>query len=268
MVKKIFQKGYVWLVIAFLYAPIILLAVYSFNNSQVIGQWSDEWTIDLYKQLFSSEELMTTVVNTLILAFVSSIISTILGTMGAIGMFYSKKRVRDTMNTVTQIPVINAEIVTAISTALVCTMFAFGRTYVSLLIGHVILTFPFVVLNVTPKLKQMDKNLYEAALDLGATPTQALFKVIIPQVLPGIFSGFLIAITLSLDDYIITTFTKPATFDTISTFVFDAYAKGGRSADVPALRALSTIIFAVIIIMLIVKNVIANKNEKKVGGRK
>ena len=211
---------------------------------------------------------MTTVVNTLVLAFVSSIISTILGTMGAIGMFYSKKRVRDTMNTVTQIPVINAEIVTAISTALVCTMFAFGRTYVSLLIGHVILTFPFVVLNVTPKLKQMDKNLYEAALDLGATPTQALFKVIIPQVLPGIFSGFLIAITLSLDDYIITTFTKPATFDTISTFVFDAYAKGGRSADVPALRALSTIIFAVIIIMLIVKNVIANKNEKKVGGRK
>lgn len=268
MVKKIFQKGYVWLVIAFLYAPIILLAVYSFNNSQVIGQWSDEWTIDLYKQLFSSEELMTTVVNTLVLAFVSSIISTILGTIGAIGMFYSKKRVRDTMNTVTQIPVINAEIVTAISTALVCTMFAFGRTYVSLLIGHVILTFPFVVLNVTPKLKQMDKNLYEAALDLGATPTQALFKVIIPQVLPGIFSGFLIAITLSLDDYIITTFTKPATFDTISTFVFDAYAKGGRSADVPALRALSTIIFAVIIIMLIVKNVIANKNEKKVGGRK
>ena len=211
---------------------------------------------------------MTTVVNTLVLAFVSSIISTILGTIGAIGMFYSKKRVRDTMNTVTQIPVINAEIVTAISTALVCTMFAFGRTYVSLLIGHVILTFPFVVLNVTPKLKQMDKNLYEAALDLGATPTQALFKVIIPQVLPGIFSGFLIAITLSLDDYIITTFTKPATFDTISTFVFDAYAKGGRSADVPALRALSTIIFAVIIIMLIVKNVIANKNEKKVGGRK
>ena len=268
MVKKFFQRGYIWLVLAFLYAPIILLAVYSFNNSQIIGQWSDEWSLDLYKQLFSSKDLMTTVVNTLILAFVSSIISTVLGTMGAIGMFYSGKRVRNTLNTVTQIPVINAEIVTAISTALVCTMFAFGRTYASLLIGHVILTFPFVVLNVTPKLKQMDKNLYEAALDLGATPTQALFKVIIPQVLPGIFSGFLIAITLSLDDYIITTFTKPATFDTISTFVFDAYAKGGRSADVPALRALSTIIFAVIIIMVIVKNVIASKGQSKNGGRK
>lgn len=267
MVKKFIQRGYIWLVIAFLYAPIILLAVYSFNNVQIIGQGSAEWSFDLYKQLFSSEELMTTVANTLILAFVSSIISTILGTMGAIGMFYSKKRVRNTLNTVTQIPVINAEIVTAISTALVCTMFAFGRTYVSLLIGHVILTFPFVVLNVIPKLKQMDKNLYEAALDLGATPTQALFKVIIPQVLPGIFSGFLIAITLSLDDYIITTFTKPTTFSTISTFVFDAYAKGGRSADVPALRALSTIIFVFIIIMLVVKNMLANKGAKS-GGKK
>ena len=268
MVKKILQKGYIWLVLAFLYAPILLLAVYSFNNSQVIGQWSDKWTLDLYKQLFSSEELMTTVVNTLILAFVSSILSTILGTMGAIGMYYSRKRVRNTMNTVTQIPVINAEIVTAISTALICTMFAFGRTYVSLLIGHVILTFPFVVLNVTPKLKQMDVNLYEAALDLGATPTQALFKVVIPQILPGIFSGFLIAITLSLDDYIITTFTKPSTFNTISTFVFDAYAKGGRSADVPALRALSTIIFAVIIIILVIKNLVSTKNTVTSGGKK
>ena len=266
MVKKLFQKGYVWLILAFMYAPIILLAVYSFNDSQVIGQWSDDWTLGLYKQLFTSEELMTTVVNTLVLAFVSSILSTILGTMGAIGMFYSRKRVRNTMNTVTQIPVINAEIVTAISTALICTMLAFGRTYVSLLIGHVILTFPFVVLNVTPKLKQMDKNLYEAALDLGATPTQALFKVVIPQVLPGIFSGFLIAITLSLDDYIITTFTKPTTFNTISTFVFDAYAKGGRSADVPALRALSTIIFAIIIIMLIIKNLLSGRKQN--GGKR
>ena len=267
MVKKFFQRGYIWLLIAFLYAPILLLAVYSFNNVQIIGQGTNEWSFALYKQLFTSEELMTTVANTLILAIVSSILSTILGTMGAIGIFYSKKKVRNTLNTVTQIPVINAEIVTAISTALVCTMFAFGRTYVSLLIGHVILTFPFVVLNVMPKLKQMDKNLYEAALDLGATPTQALFKVIIPQVLPGMFSGFLIAITLSLDDYIITTFTKPTTFSTISTFVFDAYAKGGRSADVPALRALSTIIFLVIVLMLIVKNVLASKGAKA-GGKK
>ncbi len=263
--KKFIQRGYVWLVLAFMYAPILLLLVYSFNSSTIIGMWSKKWTLGLYKQLFSSEDLMTTVLNTLILALLASTLSTILGTIGAIGMFYSKKRTQKILNSVTQLPVINAEIVTAISIALVCTMFAFGRTYASLLIGHVVLTFPFVVLNVMPKLKQLDSNLYEAALDLGATPTKALFSVIIPQILPGIFSGFLIATTLSLDDYIVTTFTKPATFDTISTYVFDAYAKGGRSADVPALRALSSIIFAVMIIFLVVKNIIANKKSKNGG---
>ncbi len=263
MVKKILQRGYLYLIIAFLYAPILLLLVYSFNNSQVIGAWSDTWSLDLYKQLFSSEELMDTVWNTLILAFVASTLSTVLGTMGAIGMFYSKKKTRNVLNFSTQIPVINAEIVTAISTALVCTMFTFGRTYLSLLIGHIVLTFPFVVLNVTPKLKQMDNNLYEAALDLGATPTQALFKAVVPEILPGIFSGFLIATTLSLDDYIVTTFTKPATFETISTYVFDAYAKGGRSADIPALRALSSIIFAVIILVVLVRFFISNKKAKE-----
>ena len=263
--KKFIQRGFVWLVLAFMYAPILLLLVYSFNSSTIIGMWSKKWTLGLYKQLFTSEDLMTTVLNTLILALLASTLSTILGTIGAIGMFYSKKRTQKILNSVTQLPVINAEIVTAISIALVCTMFAFGRTYASLLIGHVVLTFPFVVLNVMPKLKQLDSNLYEAALDLGATPTKALFSVIIPQILPGIFSGFLIATTLSLDDYIVTTFTKPATFDTISTYVFDAYAKGGRSADVPALRALSSIIFAVMIIFLVVKNIIANKKSKTGG---
>ena len=263
--KKFIQRGYVWLVLAFMYAPILLLLVYSFNSSTIIGMWSKKWTLGLYKQLFTSEDLMTTVLNTLILALLASTLSTILGTIGAIGMFYSKKRTQKILNSVTQLPVINAEIVTAISISLVCTMFAFGRTYASLLIGHVVLTFPFVVLNVMPKLKQLDSNLYEAALDLGATPTKALFSVIIPQILPGIFSGFLIATTLSLDDYIVTTFTKPATFDTISTYVFDAYAKGGRSADVPALRALSSIIFAVMIIFLVVKNIIANKKSKTGG---
>lgn len=263
--KKFIQRGYVWLVLAFMYAPILLLLVYSFNSSTIIGMWSKKWTLGLYKQLFTSEDLMTTVLNTLVLALLASTLSTILGTIGAIGMFYSKKRTQKILNSVTQLPVINAEIVTAISIALVCTMFAFGRTYVSLLIGHVVLTFPFVVLNVMPKLKQLDSNLYEAALDLGATPTKALFSVIIPQILPGIFSGFLIATTLSLDDYIVTTFTKPATFDTISTYVFDAYAKGGRSADVPALRALSSIIFAVMIIFLVIKNIVANKRSKNGG---
>ena len=263
MVKKIFSGGYVFLVLLMLYAPILLLVAYSFNMSREIGIWSSEWGFSLYAELFSNEDIMQTVLNTIILAFVSATLSSILGTLGAIGMFYSKQKTRKILNGATQIPIINAEIVTAISIALVCTMFAFGRSYASLLIGHVVLTFPFVVLSVMPKLQQMDNNLYEAALDLGATPTKALFTVIVPEILPGIISGFLLAINLSLDDYIITTFTKPSTFETISTYIFDAYAKGGKSSSVPALRALSTIIFLVMIIFVVVRYVLSTKSAKK-----
>lgn len=263
MVKRLLKYSLITLVLLFLYAPIILLTVYSFNDSSTIGIWSDKWTFRLYRDLFNDSDLLRTVWNTLLLAFVSAIISTVLGTMGAIGMFYSKKKTYKTLSGVTNIPVINAEIVTAISIALICSLLAFGRTYASLLIGHVVLTFPFVVLNVLPKLKQMNPNVYEASLDLGASPTRALFTVIIPQILSGIFSGFLMAITLSLDDYIVTTFTKPSTFDTISTYVYDAYAKGGRSSSVPALRALSAIIFLVMITIIVIANVKASKRRDK-----
>ncbi|MBR1677777.1 MAG: ABC transporter permease [Clostridia bacterium] len=262
MVKKIFKWGYLIIVLAFMYAPILLLTVYSFNLSPDIGVWSENWGFDLYSQLFSNGDVLQTVVNTIVLALIASILATILGTIGAIGTFYSKRKVNRILDGVTQIPVINAEIVTAVSIALVCTMFAFGRTYASLIIGHIVLCFPFVYLSVLPKLKQLDGNLYEAALDLGASPTKALFTVIIPEILPGILSGFMMSITLSLDDYIVTTFTKPPTFDTISTYVFDAYAKGGKGSSVPALRALSAIIFLIMIIYLIVQNIVARRGKK------
>lgn len=263
MVKRILRDAYVYLILLVLYAPILLLVVYSFNMSKEIGIWSKEWGFSLYADLFKNEDVMRTVINTFVLSIGASVLSTILGTIGAIGMFYSKKKTQRVLNGVTQIPIINAEIVTAISIALVCTMFAFGRSYASLVIGHVVLTFPFVVLSVTPKLKQMDNNLYEAALDLGATPTKALFTVVIPEILPGILSGLLLAINLSLDDYIITTFTKPATFSTISTYVFDAYARGGKSSSVPVLRALSTIMFVAMILYVGVRYFIASKKAKK-----
>ncbi len=263
MVKKFFQRGYVYLVLAFLYAPIILLVIYSFNASKEIGYWSDEWNFSLYKMLFSNKKILTAVANTFILAFSSAIISTILGTMGAIGCFYSKRRVQKTLNGATQINVINAEIVTGLSLALVFSMLGFPRTWASLIISHVALGFPFVFLNVLPKLKQLNPNLYEAGLDLGASPTKALFSIIIPEIMPGIFSGFLLAVTMSLDDYIITTFTKPTTLDTISTYTYNAYAKGGANTSVPALRALSTIIFVVIITVVVVMNVRANKKAKR-----
>lgn len=265
MVKKILRSTYLWLILIFLYAPVLLLVVYSFNASTEIGSWTKDWNFSLYKMLFTDEKILNAIKNTVLLALSSSAISTILGTIGAIGMFYSKKRTFKIFNTVTQIPLVNAEIVTAISLALVCSILLFPRTYASLLIAHVVLTFPFVVTNVLPKLKQMDPNLYEAGLDLGASPTKALFTITLPEIMPGIASGFMIAITLSLDDYIVTNFTKPSTIDTISTYAYNAYAKNSANTSIPALRALSAIVFAVIIISVVAVNLSANKtaNERR-----
>lgn len=265
MVKKILSSTYLWLILIFLYAPVLLLVVYSFNASTEIGSWSKEWNFSLYKMLFTDEKILSAIKNTVLLALSSSAISTVLGTIGAIGMFYSKKRTFKIFNTVTQIPLVNAEIVTAISLALVCSILLFPRTYASLLIAHVVLTFPFVVTNVLPKLKQMDPNLYEAGLDLGASPTKALFTITLPEIMPGVASGFMIAITLSLDDYIVTNFTKPSTIDTVSTYAYNAYAKNSANTSIPALRALSAIVFAVIIISVIAVNVTANKNADRRG---
>ena len=262
MVKKFIQRGYIFLVLAFLYAPILLLVVYSFNESKEIGTWSSEWGLELYEMLFSNDKILTAVYNTLILAFVSATLATILGTIGAIGSFYSKKKMQALLGGATQIPVISAEIVTAVSLAMIFVALGFPRSWASLIISHVVICFPYVYLNVLPKLKQLNPNLYEAGLDLGATPTKALFSIILPEILPGVFSGFMLAVTMSLDDYIVTTFTKPADLDTISTYTYNAYAKGGANTSVPALRALSTIIFVLVISVVIINNVRANKKAQ------
>ena len=265
MVKKIFSATYIWLILIIMYAPVLLLVVYSFNASNEMGKWSSEWNFSLYKMLFTDQKILSAIKNTFLLAVSASFIATVLGTVGAIGMFYSKKRTFRILNTVTQIPIVNAEIVTAISMALACSIFLFPRTYASLLISHVVLVFPFVVTSVLPKLKQLDSNLYEAGLDLGASPTKALFSIVIPEIMPGIASGFMIAITLSLDDYIVTNFTKPSTIDTISTYAYNAYAKNAANTSIPALRALSAIIFLIIIVSVVSANVIANKKSKQTG---
>lgn len=261
MVKKVLRATYLWLILIFLYAPVVLLVVYSFNGSTEIGSWSKEWNLSLYKMLFTDTKILNAIKHTFLLALSASSIATVLGTMGAIGMFYSKPKMFRVFNTVTQIPIVNAEIVTAISLALVCSILLFPRTYGSLLVSHIVLVFPFVVTSVLPKLKQMDPNLYEAGLDLGASPLKALFTIVIPEIMPGIASGFMLAITLSLDDYIITNFTKPSTIDTISTYAYNAYAKNSANTSIPALRALSAIIFAVIIISVVVANISANKRN-------
>jgi spermidine/putrescine transport system permease protein len=201
---------------------------------------------------------------TLLLALCSAIIATILGTMGAIGAYYSKRKMKTFINSANQVPIINADVVTGFSICvlLIIVLGMEKDTFIPLIAGHVTLCAPFVYTAVVPKLKQMDNSLYEAALDLGCSPSKALFKVVIPQLIPGIISGFMLAITLSLDDYFITTYTKPATFDTISTYVVNA-TRGSQTNIKTALWALSTVIFAIVILAVIVMNFTSLKKKEE-----
>lgn len=257
-----------------MYLPIFVLIVFSFTTSNQVGVWEGGFTFQLYADLFNDKQIMSALGNTVILAVLSACIATVLGTSGAIGTYYCKKRTRQVIETINQIPVVNAEIVMAVSLTV---LFIFiGRfifqtanalSFWTLLIGHVCLASPFVYLNVKPKLMQMDPNLYEAALDLGYTPRRALAKVIIPSIMPGIASGFLLSITLSLDDFIITAFTRGSgllsgegQIETLSTLI---EAKIKKTSVPPAMRALTTIIFIVVLLVVIGNTIYTNQKAKK-----
>ncbi len=263
MSKKIRRILIPALVLLFLYLPILILALYSFTDATQIGSIR-AFTLKNYVTLFTTEELRDMITGTLLLALGAALIATILGTLGAIGAFYSKKRISSTMATVNQIPVINADVVTGFSLCiLLVVVLGIGKdTFIPLVLGHVTLCAPFVYLSVMPKLKQMDSSLYEAALDLGAKPRTALIRVVIPQIFSGMVSGFSLAITLSLDDYFIATYTKPATFDTISTYVVNA-TRGSQTQIKTALWALSTLIFLLVIVIVLVMNFNAKMAKKK-----
>lgn len=265
--KKFFQILYLVLILLFIYAPIFTLVLYSFVDTPIVSieeALNIGFSFNLYKKLFADAALMKIVWDTLLLAIISAVLATILGTLGAIGIHYSKGKLGKSVSASSRIPVINAEIVTAVALVLLFALiFTESRSYFALVVGHLVITTPFVVLSVIPKLKQLDGNLYEAALDLGASPFRALFSVVIPEILPGILSGFMLAVTLSLDDYIISAYTRPAGFDTISTYVYGAMAKSNANSSLPALRALSAIIFVFIIIVVVSKNIYARKKEAK-----
>ena len=243
MNKKTIQSVFLGMVLLLMYLPILLLAVYSFMDSAIIGR-SGSFTVKNYVYLFHSEDLRSMIFGTLILAVIVAVISTILGTLGAIGAFYSSK-----------IPVVNADVVTGFSICVLLIVFfkMDKASYIPLVIGLVSLCSPFVYLSVIPRLKQMDPQLYEAALDLGCSSFGALRKVVLPQLTSGIVSGFMMSITLTLDDYFITTYTKPSMFDTISTYVVNA-TKGAQTDVKTALWALSTIIFLIVIFVVIGMN--------------
>ena len=267
---KIFKRLFLFMVLLFLYLPIVLLAVYSFTSSTHIGAIRG-FSLHNYVTLFTTPELTDMIAGTISLALISALIATVLGTIGAIGAFYSRKNVSAFISTLNQVPVINADVVTGFSICvlLVVALGISKDTYIPLLAGHVTLCAPFVFLSVMPRIQQMDSSIYEAALDLGATPAKALFEILIPQIVPGIISGFSLAVTLSLDDYFIAMYTKPATFDTISTYVVNA-TKGAQTTIKTALWALSTVIFLIVVLIVLISNLRVTMAEagNKTGNKK
>ena len=269
-VGKIVAMAFVYFVLLLMYAPLIYITVFSFTDASTTGVWSG-FSMKVYQNLFNysgnakSQAIWDAARNTFLIAVVSATVSVILGTLGAIGIYYTRKKWwKNSLEFVNQIPIVNAEIVTAIS---LCILFVtIGKVthmemnFFTLTVGHVVLALPYVVLSVLPKLEQMDPSIYEAAMDLGATQTRALFKVVIPDIMPGILSGFLLSITLSLDDYVITTFTKPGEFETISTYVDSAMRKSGLPTQ---LRPFTAILFGIILLVMIGMNVKNALNVRK-----
>lgn len=270
--RTIIGQSYIWVILLFMYLPILFLVIYSFSDTVLAGG-KFVFSFQLYVDLFQNKKIMVALGNTLLLALISSIVATVLGTLGAIGTFYSKSKIKKVINFVTQIPIVNAEIVIAFSLTV---LFVFLGTYVfktnlfsfwTLLIGHVSLSVPFVFISVRPKLQQMDPSLYEAAIDLGATPRQALTKIIIPEIFPGISSGFLLSLTLSLDDFIITSFTRGtgllngnSEIETLSTLIQAAIKK--KSVP-PEMRALTTLIFLLVVGFVIYMSIRKYRAYKK-----
>lgn len=272
MVKKICARVFLALVLMILYLPILWLILFSFTDTTSISNWNG-FSVRAYIDLFTGEfsgDIFTALLNTLLIAFVAASIATILGTLAAIGLHsMRRKRVKNIYANVSKIPMANAEIVTAISLMLLFTLF---KTFMKLpeeieminvILAHTTFCTPYVVLNVLPRLKRMDNSIYEAALDLGAKPMQAIRKVVLPDIMPGVFMGFILSITLSIDDFVITKFNING-FDTLSTFIYTM--SNGKKPLPIEIRALSAIIFLIILGLLLAVNLKNMKMNTKSKG--
>ena len=262
--KKIFAQIYLWILLILLYAPLVFIAVFSFTESKVLGNWAG-FSTKLYENLFmgrmqGSASLISAVENTLLIAVVSAAVSMALGTIAAIGIHNLSGRKRRALTFLNNIPMINPDVITGVSLFLLFIFLHFSQGYVTVILSHISFGTPYVVLSVLPKLQQMNPNIYEAALDLGATPAQALRKVLVPQLRPGMISGFILAFTMSLDDFAVTFFTRGTIgLETLSTYIYADARKGGLT---PELRPLMTLIFLIILVMLLVINLRQSRLQK------
>ncbi|NLL77487.1 MAG: ABC transporter permease [Clostridiales bacterium] len=249
MIRTTAKKIYIALIFVFLYAPIATLMVLSFNASRTRAKWGG-FTTKWYFSLFENREIMQALWNTLLIAFISSFIAVIIGTVACIAINNMPKRSRAVLMGVTNIPMLNADIVTGISLMLLFISLGFKFGLGTILLAHITFNIPYVILCVMPRMKQISPSTFEAALDLGASPVRAFFKVVFPDIMPGVLSGFLMAFTMSLDDFIITHFTKGAGVDTLSTKIYTEVKKGIK----PEMYALSTIIFITVLLLLFLVN--------------
>ncbi|MBD5131864.1 MAG: ABC transporter permease [Clostridiales bacterium] len=260
--NKRVKTGLIWtfvgIMLAVMYIPIIILIVYSFTDAKALGVWSG-FSFELYKDLFTNSSIMNAFKNSFILAFVAAALATVLGTTAAIGIYYMRKWKKTTANFIANITMENAEIVTGVTFMMFFLALRLPYGWTTLIIAHTMITVPYVILSVTPKLAQLNPNLYEAGVDLGCSPIRSMLTVVVPQLIPGMISGFVMAFALSLDDFIVSKFVN-GSIETIPVYLYNALAK--RGAD-PTLRALSAILFVAVLAVLIALNVVSAKRKKK-----
>lgn len=252
MVKKIenfIKRFYLFIIFLFLYTPIITLMVFSFNNSKTMGKWTG-FTLKWYQQLFNNHRLMSALYYTVIIALLASIISTIVGTISAIAISQMNKNLKSLILNINYLPVLNPDIVTGIALMSLFIFLKFNFGFTTMLLAHITFDIPYVILSVLPKLRQLPENTLDAAADLGATPAYALWKVIIPQIKPGIVSGFLMAFTMSIDDFVISFFTTGPGVTNLSIEIYSMARRGIK----PEINALSTLMFLTVLALLIIVN--------------
>ncbi len=260
---SVLKKIYMALIILFLYAPILTLMVLSFNEGRTMGKWTG-FSLHWYEDMFADEDIMDALKNTVLIALVSAVVSTVIGTLFCLALPRLNNKVRSVFLALNNIPLLNADIVTGLSLMLMFVAFGITLSMGTVILAHITFCIPYVVLSVRPKVRQLGMTHYEAALDLGATPWVAFFKVVLPELRSGIFSGFLMAFTMSVDDFIVPHFTRGAGINTLSTMIYGQVRIGIR----PTVYALSTIVFVVVFILLIASNVISGKSATVKARRK
>lgn len=260
---KLLNKAYLMILLLFLYAPIFVLIVFSFNESKSSAHWTG-FSWKWYIRLFNNDSIRQALTNTLMVAVLAALFATILGTAAAMGIQAMGKTSRKILLNITNIPVLNPDIVTGVSLMILYVfcfrLFRVGNLgFVTLLLSHIAFNVPYVILSVLPKLRQLDPNMYEAALDLGAPPFYAFFKVILPEIMPGVITGAMLSFTLSIDDFVVSFFTTGPGVNTLSTIIYSMARRGIN----PEINALSAIMFVVVLAMLFVINL---KDENRIKG--